>query len=108
MLYAFEKNDAEREGMNEEEKIALFDAFLRNEMSDSDKSDFTALLDKSEEFKNDFESYQNDNDVYFVIENKGKCAYYEYWYRNFNNFIDTYKILHYGGKTPYLIFIVFP
>jgi len=61
MFCAFEKNDVEREGMSEEEKIALFDAYLRNEMSESDSSNFTALSDKSEDFRNEFEAYKSDS-----------------------------------------------
>lgn len=43
--------------MSEEEKIALFDAYTRDEMSDSEKSDFEEQLAQSPEFKTEFEAY---------------------------------------------------
>lgn len=45
--------------MSEEEKIALFDAYLRNQLSIKDRAAFETLKDKNETFKNDFENYQN-------------------------------------------------
>ena len=44
--------------MSEEEKIALFDAYSRNEMSLEDRADFERLLEKNEEFAADFEAYK--------------------------------------------------
>lgn len=45
--------------MSEEEKIALFDAYLRNELSVEDRAGFKTLLDKNEDFKKDFDAYQS-------------------------------------------------
>jgi len=44
--------------MNEEEKIALFDAYLKGELSGDHLHDLEKLLDKSEEFRAEFEAYQ--------------------------------------------------
>ena len=44
--------------MSEEEKIALFDAFLKGELSAQDKADFNTLLEKNEDFRLSFEDYQ--------------------------------------------------
>lgn len=47
--------------MNEEEKIALFDAFLAGQLSATDKADFNTLIEKNQAFKADFESYQKSS-----------------------------------------------
>lgn len=43
--------------MNEEEKIALFDAFIQGDLGGEDLVNFQRLLDKSESFKAEFEAY---------------------------------------------------
>ena len=72
MLYAFKENDARRERMSEEEKIALFDAFLRNEMSDSDELDFLVLVDKSDDFSVEFEEYKAQSALIKSAEEYGQ------------------------------------
>ena len=45
--------------MSEEEKIALFDAYLNNELSEADRVDFESLLEKNVDFKAEFEEYKS-------------------------------------------------
>lgn len=44
--------------MSEEEKIALFDAYSRNELSLEDRAGFETLLDKNDQFQQDFDEYK--------------------------------------------------
>ncbi|MEO9534111.1 MAG: serine protease [Crocinitomicaceae bacterium] len=69
--------------MSEEEKIALFDAYQANELSGQALIDFELLLDKNEDFKNDFEEYKGfakkikDGEEYGRIRKKLKSIHAE-------------------------------
>ncbi|MBD3636072.1 MAG: trypsin-like peptidase domain-containing protein [Crocinitomicaceae bacterium] len=43
--------------MNEEEKIALFDAYLRNELTDEDRRNFEQLLSNNQDLRAEFDDY---------------------------------------------------
>ena len=45
--------------MKEEEKIALFDAYLGNELSAEDRANFELLLEKNIDLKAEFEEYKS-------------------------------------------------
>ena len=45
--------------MSEEEKIALFDAYLAKELAEQARLEFELLIEKNEEFKTEFEAYKS-------------------------------------------------
>ena len=62
--------------MSEEEKIALFDAYLADELSEIDKENFELLIDKNEIFRGDFEAYQAFAEKIKIAEEYGTIKTY--------------------------------
>lgn len=58
--------------MTEEEKIALFDAWIRKELSGDDLDNFKKMLDQSEDFKKDLKAYQDFSEQIKSGEEYGK------------------------------------